>query len=143
MQSTTVHSHDPADPDWTEAAVPDDWLWLVFICCHLTLAPEASVALTLRLVCGIATPDSARAFLMSEPAMAVRITRPRRRSPKHGSKPGSGPGGTARASGSVPTAVRLLFSTGRSAGEGDALVRETFETLDHDDWRHLQPLPLV
>ena len=40
VESTTVHSHDPADPDWTEAAVPDDWLWLVLTCRLLTLAPR-------------------------------------------------------------------------------------------------------
>jgi len=42
--------------------VRDERLRLVFLCCHPALAPEAQVALTLRLVCGVSTPDIARAF---------------------------------------------------------------------------------
>ena len=75
----TVDPHDPADLDWPDAAVPDDRLRLVFTCCHPTLAPEARVALTLRLVCGVPTPDVARAFLVSESTMAARITRAKKK----------------------------------------------------------------
>src|SRR3712207_8155059 len=48
-------------------------------CCHPTLAPEARVALTLRLVCGVPTPEVARAFLVSESTMAARITRAKKK----------------------------------------------------------------
>ncbi|MEO3872080.1 hypothetical protein ABGB18_24970 [Nonomuraea sp. B12E4] len=44
-----------------DTAIPDDRLRLIFTCCHPALSPEARVALTLRLVCGVATPDIARA----------------------------------------------------------------------------------
>jgi RNA polymerase sigma-70 factor (ECF subfamily) len=59
-EPATVDPHDPADPDWPDAAAPDDRLRLVSTCCHPTLAPEARVAFTLRLVCAVPTPDDAR-----------------------------------------------------------------------------------
>jgi RNA polymerase sigma-70 factor (ECF subfamily) len=56
-------------------AVTDDRLRLVFTCCHPALAPAAQVALTLRLVAGLQTPEIARAFLVPETTMAQRIVR--------------------------------------------------------------------
>src|SRR5919112_5488956 len=61
------------------SAFPDDRLRLVFTCCHPALALEAQVALTLRLVCGLSTPDVAQAFLVPEPTMAARITRAKKK----------------------------------------------------------------
>jgi len=55
--------------------VQDDRLRLIFTCCHPALAPEAQVALTLRLIAGLQTPEIARAFLVSEPTMAQRLVR--------------------------------------------------------------------
>ena len=59
--------------------IPDDRLRLVFTCCHPALAREAQVALTLRLVCGVATPDVASAFLVSQATMAARLTRAKKK----------------------------------------------------------------
>jgi RNA polymerase sigma-70 factor (ECF subfamily) len=59
------------------AAADDDRLRLVFTCCHPALALEAQVALTLRTVAGLEVVDIARAFLVSEPAMAQRLVRAR------------------------------------------------------------------
>ena len=56
-------------------AVRDDRLRLVFTCCHPALAPAAQVALTLRLIAGLTTPEIARAFLVPEATMAQRIVR--------------------------------------------------------------------
>ena len=125
VEPATVEPHDPADQDWSDAAVPDDRLRLVFTCCHPTLAPEARVALTLRLVCGVPTPDVARAFLVSEPTMAARITRAKKKI-SEARIPYRVPGRAELPErlDSVLTAVHLLFSTGHTAGEGDALVRE-------------------
>ena len=53
----------------------DDRLRLTFTCCHPALAPAAQVALTLRLVGGLATPEIARAFLVPESTMAQRLVR--------------------------------------------------------------------
>ena len=68
---------DPADLDLE--AIPDDRLRLICTCCHPAIATEARVALTLRLVCGLSTADVARAFLVSEPTMAARITRAKKK----------------------------------------------------------------
>jgi RNA polymerase sigma-70 factor (ECF subfamily) len=53
----------------------DDRLRLVFTCCHPALAPHAQIALTLRLIAGLQTPEIARAFLVPEPTMAQRLVR--------------------------------------------------------------------
>jgi RNA polymerase sigma-70 factor (ECF subfamily) len=55
--------------------LPDDQLRLVFTCCHPALAATAQVALTLRLVAGLQTPEIARAFLVPEATMAQRLVR--------------------------------------------------------------------
>ncbi len=58
-----------------EGAVHDDLLRLIFTCCHPALSPAAQVALTLRLVGGLSTPEIARAFLVPESTMAQRLVR--------------------------------------------------------------------
>ena len=55
--------------------VEDDQLRLIFTCCHPALSPEAQVALTLRLIAGLTTPEIARAFLVPEATMAQRLVR--------------------------------------------------------------------
>jgi RNA polymerase sigma factor (sigma-70 family) len=65
--------------DTAADAIPDDRLRLIFACCHPALAAEARVALTLRLLCGLTTSEVARAFLVSEPTMAARITRAKKK----------------------------------------------------------------
>lgn len=59
--------------------IPDDRLALVFTCCHPALAADAQVALTLREVGGLTTPEIARAFLVAEPTMAQRLVRAKRK----------------------------------------------------------------
>ena len=66
--------HAPAEAV-EEGAVPDDRLRLVFTCCHPALGRPAQVALTLRLLGGLTTPEIARAFLVPEATMAQRIVR--------------------------------------------------------------------
>ncbi len=53
----------------------DDRLRLIFTCCHPSLATEAQIALTLRLLGGLTTAEVARAFLVAEPTMAKRLVR--------------------------------------------------------------------
>lgn len=79
-QSELIRSADEAElgvPDMGE--VTDDLLRLVLMCAHPALAPEAASALSLRLVLGVPTAEVARLFLVSEPTMAARITRAKRR----------------------------------------------------------------
>ncbi len=66
--------NERAEPD-EALAVQDDRLRLIFTCCHPALAPTARVALTLRLLGGLTTGEIARAFVVSEPTMAQRISR--------------------------------------------------------------------
>jgi RNA polymerase sigma-70 factor (ECF subfamily) len=68
----------PNDEDEV-SAIPDERLALVFTCCHPALATDAQVALTLREVGGLSTPEIARAFLAAEPAMAQRLVRAKRK----------------------------------------------------------------
>ena len=62
-----------------EEAVPDDRLRLIFTCCHPALNQHARVALTLRLLGGLSTPEIARAFLVPETTMAQRLVRAKRK----------------------------------------------------------------
>jgi RNA polymerase sigma-70 factor (ECF subfamily) len=103
----------------------DDRLRLVFLCCHPALAIEAQVALTLRLVCGVSTPDIAQAFLVSEPTMAARITRAKKKIMAAGipfrmPAPAELPDRLDAAL----TAIHLLFTTGHTAPAGPALTRD-------------------
>ena len=68
----------PAEDD-DVSAIPDDRLALVFTCCHPALAAESRVALTLREVGGLTTREIAHAFLVTEPAMAQRLVRAKRK----------------------------------------------------------------
>ena len=59
--------------------IPDERLGLIFACCHPALAPEARVPLTLRMLCGLTTPEIARAFLVPEATVAQRLVRAKRK----------------------------------------------------------------
>jgi RNA polymerase sigma-70 factor, ECF subfamily len=69
----------PEEDEVQDSAIPDDRLRLIFTCCHPALAPEARVALTLRTLGGLQTPEIARAFLTSERAMQQRLVRAKRK----------------------------------------------------------------
>ena len=66
---------DTSDDAGDTMALDDDMLRLILICCHPAFAVEVQVALTLRTVCGLTTAQVARAFLVSEDAMAQRLLR--------------------------------------------------------------------
>ncbi|WP_155992968.1 RNA polymerase sigma factor [Nocardioides sp. URHA0020] len=72
----TMHDDTPHEPT---GPVEDDRLRLIFACCHPALAPEARVALTLRLLGGLTVAEVAQAFLVAETTMAQRITRAKRK----------------------------------------------------------------
>ena len=64
---------------WPDPAPRDDRLRLIFTCCHPALSRSAQIALTLRVVCGLSTAQIAAAFVVSESAVAQRITRAKRK----------------------------------------------------------------
>ena len=66
-------------PTTTPSSLPDERLELIFTCCHPALAREAQVALTLRSVAGLTTPEIARAFLVPEATIAQRLVRAKRK----------------------------------------------------------------
>jgi RNA polymerase sigma-70 factor (ECF subfamily) len=105
--------------------VPDDRLRLVFTCCHPALAPEAQVALTLRLVCGLSTGEVARAFLVQEATMAARITRAKKKIAA-ARIPFRVPGRTELPErlGPVLDVVHLVLTTGHAAPSGSSHVRQ-------------------
>ena len=104
--------------------VRDDQLRLIFTACHPSLSPEAQVALTLRVVCGLTTVEIAAAFLVPEPTMSKRITRAKEkiranrigfRIPPDEELPGRRD--------AALRVVELVFTTGHHAPVGAALTR--------------------
>ena len=118
-----------ADPslDWDAALddpVGDDLLRLMFTCCHPVLSTEARVALTLRLLGGLSTPEIARAFLVPEPTIAQRIVRAKR-TLAAARVPFEAPRGAELAArvASVLEVIYLVFNEGYAATAGDDWVR--------------------
>ncbi len=117
---------DPVDELEFDKHVGDDVLRLMFTACHPVLTPEARVALTLRLVAGLTTDEIARAYVVSTPTMAARITRAKK-SLAAAQVPFEVPVGDEldRRLGSVLEAVYLVFNEGYTATAGAAWARPT------------------
>jgi RNA polymerase sigma-70 factor, ECF subfamily len=119
----TEARNTPAAKDMNPPA-EDDRLRLIFTCCHPALNQEAAIALTLRTLGGLTTPEIARAFLLPEPTLAQRLVRAKRkiqqaRIPYEIPSPDRMP---ERLS-AVQAVLYLIFNEGYSASSGDSLVR--------------------
>lgn len=127
QRSVPLLIEDTYGPPVDEASgdqVTDDRLRLMFICCHPALSIEARVALTLRLLCGLSTPDIARAFLITEVTMAARITRAKKKI-ADARIPYRLPSDEdlAQRVDAVLTVLHLGFTAGHTAPSGTSLVR--------------------
>jgi RNA polymerase sigma-70 factor, ECF subfamily len=106
--------------------IGDDLLRLIFMACHPVLSTEARVALTLRLLGGLTTEETARAFLVSEPTIAQRIVRAKRTLSEK-QVPFEVPRGAELAArlSSVLEVIYLIFNEGYTATAGGDWMRPT------------------
>jgi RNA polymerase sigma factor (sigma-70 family) len=124
LERNLLNAETGSEFDTVYEEINDDVLRLMFLACHPVLSVQARVALTLRLIGGLTTPEIARAFLTSEATVAQRIVRAKRTLTET-RVPFEVPAGPERMErlGSVLEAIYLIFNEGYAATAGDDVLR--------------------
>lgn len=123
LARSLVRADGPEEPRFA-VELADEKLGLIFACCHPLLSVEARVALTLKSVCGLGTGEIARAFLLSEPTLAQRITRAKARL-ADARVPFAIPAGSDLPDRleAVLITLYLMFNEGVGSTDGERLIR--------------------
>ncbi|HEX3815340.1 MAG TPA: RNA polymerase sigma factor [Mycobacteriales bacterium] len=125
QEVAALTDQSPPEPRQDDSGVADDRLRLIFTCCHPALPMEARVALTLRTLVGLTTPEIARAFLVPEPTMAQRIVRAKAKIRNAGIPYRVPPAHLLpERTTAVLTVLYLLFNEGYASTAGAELVRQ-------------------
>ncbi len=120
----TSETSEPGGDDEVDSGIRDDRLRLIYTCCHPALAFEAQVVLALRTLCGLSTTEIARAFQLSEPAVAKRLVRTRHKIAVAGIPYRVPPAHLLpERTTAVLGVIYLLFNEGYAATAGPTLVR--------------------